>query len=148
MQRWTELVAATAALATTAAPALAAEDRIVSHNPERRSAAFAGASFAIPFGGPRSGRADARLQLTMQHRIEDRGSAAPARMLRGDGLALALSGEDGPRLSFAGRSPSEMRQLGFRDSTVPLIVGAVVLVGVGAWLIFHDCDACDAEPLN
>ncbi len=138
-----------AALVTSTAPAVAADDLRVHLNPERRSGVFAGASFSVPFNGPRAGATEARLQLTMMHRIEDRASASPTRRLQSDGFSLGLTRTGQPRFSINGQTmPDLQRRLGFRGATTPLIIGGVVVLGIGAFLLFHDCEACDGGPAN
>ena len=142
------LVSAGAALAMAATPAVAADDVAASHTSERRIGAFAGATFTIPFNRRGAAAPEARLQLTMLHRITDRGSASPTRTIVSDGLALGLSRSGQVGLSLRGRTISELRQqLGFNGSTTPLIVGGAVLLGIGAYFLLFNCgDACDSQP--
>ena len=68
MNRFASAAFAAAMASLAASPALAADDIPGGNQIERRSGAFAGASFRIPVGGRDGGKSSARLQLTMEQR--------------------------------------------------------------------------------
>ena len=142
-------LAAAAAFLAQPVAAAAAEDRLDLAAGERRSAAFAGASFRVPLGGGETRAPALRLQLAITHHVEDRGSAQALRSVRSPGLELGAGGGGEPRLTMAGRTLPELkRQLGFKGSTGWIIAGGAVVALGAALLLLGDCDACDAEPAN
>ena len=100
MLRQLSLIAAAGSLAGT--PALAAGLQASHEVGAPRSGAVAGAYFSIPFGGARSGRAQAGLRLQMTHHFRD--SMSPnAPVVRANAVDLRLTGDRNPTLYVAGR---------------------------------------------
>ena len=128
--------AAVAALVFAAQPALAADDfRDLGTRPEHRSAAFAGASFRIPFGGERgsAGRPVASFQIGVDHVYEDRASPLPARTYRTSALELGLSRRSGARLLVGGAPVRDVeRRLGIGTGGAIAIGAGIAIVAVVA----------------
>jgi hypothetical protein len=120
-------IALIAAGAAAADPCLAAG---IEAGPQRSAiGAFAGMKIAVPFGGGRARAPRARLQVAPSYATLDAGSGAPLGVRTGAGVELGLGRHGALDLSIAGRDAPELkRQLGFKGSTLYIVVGGVVLL--------------------
>ena len=138
-----KLIAFTAACSMAASPCLAADFAQFQEVGARRSGAGLGAYVEIPFSGPRSGRTQAGLRMTVSHDYRDaRAQSAP--VVRSDALDLRLVGDRETTLYMAGRPVTG--EEGRRANLVGpagRIVGIVVLVaavvgGIVIWQAIED----------
>ena len=108
----------------------------------RRSGAGVGAYVELPFGGPRSGRTQAGLRLTVGHDYRDATApAAPA--VRSDAFDLRLVGDREPTLYMAGRAVTgeEARRSNLtRAGTIVtvVVIAAAVVGGIVIWNAIDD----------
>lgn len=127
------LLALTAAGAMAASPCVAADFADFDEPGARRSGAGVGAYVEIPLSGPRAGRTQAGLRLTVSHDYRDaRAQTAP--VVRADALDLRLVGDRETTLYMAGRpvTGEEARRnnlLGPAGSVIGLVVLAAAIVG-------------------
>ena len=139
-------LALAASIGLAAAPCAAADLDMPDVPGERRSGAQAGVYFAVPFGGERSGRAQAGLRLRMDHQYRD----ASGRVSRGggaDAIELRMLGEPQPTLYVAdmpvtGREARNNMLAGGGILTI-VVIGLAV---VGAIVIMNELDGDDDEP--
>lgn len=125
-------IAACAALALVAQPAMAAEDIGAVSAGERHSAAFAGLNLRLPLGRAGAGeKPSARFQLSMTHEYRD-ASGATLRRHQSRGLELGLGSKATPAYFVGGRKlggeDARLRMSG--GKTTWLIVGGVVVLAV------------------
>lgn len=123
-------LAALMSLCLCAQPALAAQDQRIGQSAETRTAAFAGASVRLPFGGRQAARPQTHLQLGMRSISTDPQSAAPLRARNVPAVELGLGNRERFNLYLAGQSRADIeRRLGVRgNSTVTYVFGAALLV--------------------
>jgi hypothetical protein len=120
----------------SAAPCAAAEWNDPATAIERTTGASAGLYFAIPFGGERSGRAQAGLRLRMTQDYRD-SSARVVRSVGRDTLELRLLGERQPTL-FVAEMPVTGREN--RNNLMgggPLGIAVLALAVVGAYVVYE-----------
>ena len=128
-----------AAAAMAAAPCAAADLTGADTALERRTGASAGLYFAVPFGGPRSGRAQGGLRMGMHHDYRDV-SGRTVRAAGANTLELRFVGERQPTLFVADR-----RVTG-RNNRQNLLGGGIIgiavigLAVVGALVIYNELD--------
>jgi hypothetical protein len=140
-------LALTAAVAMGAAPCAAAELHDPGTATERSTGASAGLYFAIPFGGERSGRAQAGLRLRMTHDYRD-SSARVVRSVGRDTLELRLLGERQPTL-FVAEMPVTGREN--RKNLMgggPLGIAVIALALVGAYVVYEAIDDDETDMPN
>ncbi|MDP8993856.1 MAG: hypothetical protein M3N07_02565 [Pseudomonadota bacterium] len=132
-------LAIAAAAAVAASPCIAAAPQWQFDSGERRSGATAGGYFAVPFGGPRSGRAQAGLRLQTTH--DYRSTSAPnGRIVTAEPLELRLIGEERPTL-FVADVPVTGRNARQNIAGGGIITVAVLaLAVVGAVVIWNEID--------
>lgn len=128
--RFSRCFAVTAAvIAMAASPAAAAEDPRFGGTAERHRAAFAGATFRLPLGGPAAAAPEARLGIGFADYSRD-GTGA----LVGGGHALPLQAgmSDGRlRLFVGGERLSRLeRRLGVTDGETALLAAGGLAAGV------------------
>lgn len=140
-------LASAAALALAVSPCAAAELGSAFDAGQRRSGATAGVYFAVPFGGERSGRAQAGLRLQSVQDYRD-ASGARTRFQSVDAFELRLLGEGRPTLFVAERPVTG------RDARQNLMGGGVlnmVVIGlavVGAFVIYKAIDDDEEDMPN
>ena len=138
-------LASAAALALAASPCAAAGLDSAFDAGQRRSGATAGIYFAVPFGGQRSGRAQAGLRLQSVQDYRD-ASGARTRLQSIDTFELRLLGEGRPTLFVA------QRPVTGRDARRNLMGGGIVnavvigLAVVGAFVIYKAIDDDEDDP--
>jgi hypothetical protein len=140
-------LAFTAAVAMGAAPCAAAELNDPGTATDRRTGASAGLYFAIPFGGERSGRAQAGLRLRMTQDSRD-SSARVVRSVGRDTLELRLLGERRPTL-FVAEVPVTGREN--RHNLMgggPLGIAVIALALVGAYVIYEEINDEEEDTPN
>ena len=142
-----KLLALTAACSMAASPCLAADFAQFQDSGARRSGAGLGAYVEIPFSGPRSGRTQAGLRMSVTHDYRDP-LAQTAPVVRGDALDLRLVGDRQATPYMAGRPITG--EEGRRANLVGpagRIVGIVVLVAavVGGIVIWQAIDDSGEE---
>jgi hypothetical protein len=117
----TAAAAACAAALFTAQPILAAE---------RQSAAFAGATVRVPFGGGADRKASARLRVTSFHDYRDvRGAVVQSH--RPAGLELGFTGLLKPAVFVGGRPLAQAEpRLHGKGKTTWIVVGGVVVLAI------------------
>ena len=112
-----------------AQPAAAARDHRLGQTGETRTAAFAGATFRIPFGR-QADRPQTRLQLGLRSVSIDSQSAAPSRVRHVPAVEFGVDSRETGTLYLAGQSRADIeRRLALRgNSTVTYVFGAALLV--------------------
>lgn len=135
-------IAFAAACSTAASPCLAADLAGFDEVGARRSGAGVGAYVAVPFGGPRSGRTQAGLRLTVSHDYRD-ATAPRAPVIRADAFELRLVGDREPTLYMAGRpvSGEEARRshlTGVGTIVTVVVIAAAVVGGIVIWNAIDD----------
>jgi hypothetical protein len=137
-------LAASAMLILTGRPALAAEDfRYINAQPERRTAAFAGALIRMPLGHLGSeARAlpTARLHLGAEHVYRDRRSATAAIRYRTAGLELGLLDNAAPKLFVAGAPIRKAK------GRLGISTGGAIAIGAGVMLLAILAAAAASAP--
>lgn len=131
-----------AACSMAASPCLAADFAGFDQTGGRRSGAGVGAYVAVPFGGPRSGRTQAGLRLTVSHDYRD-ATAQTAPVIRSDAFELRLIGDREPTLYMAGRpvtgEQAERANLtGVGTLVTVVVVAAAVVGGIVIWNAIDD----------
>jgi|GEM_PF-2356235 len=142
-------LALAAAIGVSAAPCAAADLNLAQTPGERRSGATAGVYFAVPFGGPRSGRSRAGLRLQANHDYRD-AAGMVTRSVSSDTLELRMIGEERPTLFVAdlpvtGRAGREARQNLLGGGIVNIVV--IGLAVVGAFVIYNKVTDDDDEAV-
>lgn len=117
-----------------AQPCIAADDFRDPGMTERRSAAFAGASFRLGLGRGAQKPPTLHLKLAMRHTLQDRSSAAPTSVRESSGLELGLAKTGKPVAYVAGRSTAEMERksnlLGNTNPVTLVLITALVVTAV------------------
>lgn len=140
-------LALAASVAMAAAPCAAADLVGPDATGERRSGASGGVYFAVPFGGERSGRAQAGIRLGVEHEYRDR-SARVVRRVGSNTFELRLLGAERPTLFVADRPVTG------RDNRQNLMGGGIIgmavigLALVGAFVIYSAIDDEDDDMPN
>jgi len=114
---------------------------------ERRSGASAGVYFAVPFGGERSGRAQAGLRAGMHQEYRD----FTGRQVRTAGvntLELRLLGERQPTLFVADMPVTGRENRRNLMGGGPLGIAIIGLAIVGAYVIYEELDGDDDDTPN
>ncbi|HYG29174.1 MAG TPA: hypothetical protein VD887_03055 [Allosphingosinicella sp.] len=138
-------LASAAALGLAVSPCAAAELGSAFDAGQRRSGATAGVYFAVPFGGQRSGRAQAGLRLQSVQDYRD-ASGARTRQQSVDTFELRLLGEGRPTLFVAERPVTgrdARRNLTGGGGILNLVV--IGLAVVGAFVIYKAIDDDDED---
>ena len=135
-------IASAAACSMAASPCLAADLAGFEETGARRSGAGVGAYVALPFGGPRSGRTQAGLRLTVSHDYRD-AAAQTAPVIRSDAFDLRLVGDREPTLYLAGRpvTGEQARRnnlTGVGTLVTVVVVAAAVVGGIVIWNAIDD----------
>ena len=141
-----KVLAFAAAASTAGAPCLAASVDAPPEQGERRSGAAVGMYLSVPFGGARSGRAQAGLRLRMSH--DYRNPSAPAApVIQADALDLRLMGDREPTLYAAGMPLNGEAARRNNLTGVGTLVSVAVLAAavVGAVVIYKAVDDDDAD---
>ena len=136
-----------ASVTMVAAPCAAADLNGPEVPGERRSGASAGIYFAVPFGGERSGRAQAGLRAGMNHEYRD----FTGRQVRGstiNTLELRLLGERQPTLFVADMPVSGRENRRNLMGGGPLGIAIIGLALVGAYVIYEELDDDDEAVPN
>ncbi|HWT12851.1 MAG TPA: hypothetical protein VN231_08875 [Allosphingosinicella sp.] len=137
-----KMIALSAACSMAASPCLAADFAQFNESGARRSGAGIGAYVEIPFGGPRGGRAQAGLRMTVSHDYRD-ARAPTAPVVRSNAFDLRLAGDRRPTLYMAGRpmTGEQARRSNLVGPTAG-IIGVAVLVAavVGGIVIYKAID--------
>ena len=142
-----KMIAVAAASSMAASPCLAADIAQFDESGGRRSGAGIGAYVEIPLDGPRAGRTQAGLRMTVTHDYRD-ARAPNARVVRGDAFDLRLVGDRDPTLYVAGRPlTGEAAQRNQLLGPAGSLIGIVVLVAavVGGIVIWQAIDDSDDE---
>jgi hypothetical protein len=131
----------------SAQPVRAADDLREPGMTERRSAAFAGASFRLGLG-PKSQRPPTlHLKLGMRHTFRDGGSAAPTSVRESSVLELGVARSGKPVTYVGGRNTSEMkRQSNLLGNTHPVTLVLITALVVTA--VFVLSTDLDGEPAS
>jgi hypothetical protein len=147
MNRIASAAFAAAMASLAASPALAADDIHGGSQMERRSGAFAGASFRIPIGGRDGGKSSARLQLTMEQRYTDPQRGFAGRTIRTSGIEFGASPSGRASFYVGGQSlPDLERRMRMTGSTGWVIGGiAIAVVGLAVVGTLLDNDT-NAQP--
>ena len=138
-------------LLTAAQPAFGAE---LTEQRSREMGAFAGLRLRMPLDGDVRQR-QLRAGLTLSPTMHSRSSNGESRTRIGEGLELALTGNQPPRLMLGGTpvsrlvqgpvGPNGQRLNASTGEWVAIGVGGVVvLLGVG-WLVFSEMMDCDED---
>jgi hypothetical protein len=136
-----------AAVAMGAAPCAAAELNDPVSAIERRTGASAGFYFAVPFGGERSGRAQAGLRLRMTQDYRD-SSARVVRSVGRDTLELRLLGERQPTLFVAEMAVTGRENQKNLMGGGPLGIAVIALALVGAYVVYEAIDDEETDMPN
>lgn len=140
-------IAIAAACSMAASPCLAADLAGFEETGARRSGAGVGAYVEVPFGGPRSGRTQAGLRLTVSHDYRD-DAARTARVIRGDAFDLRLVGDREPTLYMAGRPVTgEEAQRNNLTGISTLVTVAVVAAAVVGGIVIYNAINDDEEDV-
>jgi hypothetical protein len=135
-------IAFTAACSMAASPCLAADLAGFDEVGARRSGAGVGAYVSVPLGGPRSGRTQAGLRLTVSHDYRD-ATAQTAPVIRSEALDLRLIGDREPTLYMAGRplTGEQARRnnlTGVGTLVTVVVIAAAVVGGIVIWNAIDD----------
>lgn len=125
-----------------AQPCLAADDFREVQGVERRSAAFAGASFRLRLGGDAVSPPTLRLKLATRHVYESQNTAAPTQVREFSAVELGLTKTGKPAPYVAGQSTAEIkRKANLVGNTDPITVALITAMVVTAvFLLSMDWD--------
>ena len=135
-------IAFAAACSLAASPCLAADLVQFDEAGARRSGAGAGVYVEVPLGGPRSGRTQAGLKLTVNHDYRD--AVAPtAPVVRSDAFDFRLVGDREPTLYMAGRpltgeGARRNNLTGATTLVTVVVLAAAVVGGIVIWNAIDD----------
>lgn len=141
------ILAFAASATMVAAPCAAADLNGPEAAAERRSGASAGIYFAVPFGGERSGRAQAGLRAGMNHEYRD----FTGRQVRGstaNTLELRLLGERQPTLFVADMPVTGRENRRNLMGGGPLGIAMIGLAIVGGYVIYEELNGDDEDEPN
>ena len=139
-------IAFAVACSVAATPTFAAQMAPFQETGARRSGAAVGAYLEVPFSGPRSGRPQAGLRLTMNHDYRD-ARAQNAPVVRSNALDLRLVGDREATVYLAGTPVTGDQARRNNLTGVGGIVGIAILVAavVGGIVIWRAIDDSGEE---
>lgn len=141
------VMAFAAAASMAASPCLSAELDRHEEIGARRSGAGVGAYLAIPLGGPRHGRTQSGLRISVSHDYRDaRNQSVP--VVRSDVFDLRLIGDQQPTLYVAGQAvtgEAARRNNLFGTSSI-VTVAVLTLAVIGAIVVWKEIDDDDDQP--